>query len=177
MSLTISLFDNVGIAFSVTHHLHACGISVFGALLSQVTISDPAPPEIIVPSEETPNPNQPLGELKVTLKVISSIPAVKPEISAFHLPSGEANNLPPLLGGAGATLAGHLADVAEPVTAKGGSVTIGYVGVAAPSTLNTAFEMTLVVETSPTTCIFDNAWPPFAIDLSGAPFIGCQKKE
>jgi hypothetical protein len=31
-------------------------------------------------------------------------------------------------------------------------------------------------ETSPTTCIFDNAWPPFAIDLSGAPFIGCQKK-
>ena len=168
MSLTISLFDNVGIAFSVTHHLHACGISVFGALLSQVTISDPAPPEIIVPSEETPNPNQPLGELKVTLKVISSIPAVKPEISAFHLPSGEANDLPPL-GGAGATLAGHLADVAEPVTAKGGSVTIGYVGVAAPSTLNTAFEMTLVDETSPTTCIFDNAWPPFAIDLSGAP--------
>lgn len=165
MSFTISLHI-VGIAFSVTHHLHACGISVFGALLSQVTISDPAPPEIIVPSEETPNPNQPLGELKVTVNVTEI--SVKPEISAFHLPSGEANDLPSL-GGAGATLAGHLADVAEPVTAKGGSVTIGYVGVAAPSTLNTAFEMTLVAETSPTTCIFDIAWPPFAIDLSGAP--------
>ena len=140
------------------------------SLLEQTTISDPSPEECIVPSFETPKANHPVSPLSSQSWVTFQETAVSVNAVtvAVQRPSGDEKlDVPPPP--PPEDWVGHFGSPAEPPNLKGGAVVLGYTTLGCPSTLNTALDTTPEVEDSPTTLIFANACPPFAMDLSGAP--------